>query len=461
MRGCGWFALLTAAAFSLPAPAHAHIEVSSSSPERNQVLERAPTHLRILFSGRIEARYTTLMLIAPDGAQVPIGEVVFLSGSDREVESALPTLAQPGTYTVRWRTAGADGHVLEGSYAFVLAVDSAGDPLAADSATAAAMAAAAAAGESHADHMQHDTPRTVGGIGAGIGRGLHFLSLLLLLGAVAFRVLLMPRLGLPAVTFAVLRRRAWRVMTVAALLLAVAAVLRLWSQSAALHGAERAWSAELLSIMLTDTGWGRAWMFQALCFALLGMAIVWARPSRDRAAAVIAVPAVIGLSLVPAMSGHAAGATGVAALAVVNDGLHVMAAGAWLGTLALLMLVAMPVILKLEPDGARVAADAVDRFSPMALAGGITVMLTGLINSIMHLSNVAQLWTTPYGRVLAVKALLVALVMAAGFVNWRRVRPTLRDTGGSRRLRIAAGLELTFAIFVLIATAVLTGTARP
>jgi putative copper export protein len=238
-------------------------------------------------------------------------------------------------------------------------------------------------------------------------------------------------------------------------------VLRLWFQSIALHGAERAWSSELLSIMLTDTGWGRAWLLQALLFALLGMAIVWARPGRDRAGLVVAVIAVLGLSTIPALSGHAAGATGIARLVVLNDAVHVAAAGAWLGTLALLMLAAIPALRGIEPGGEAAAADAIDAFSPLALTGGAMVLLSGLINSIMHLSAVGQLWSTGYGRVLLVKLLLVGAVGAAGVVNWRLVRPRLREASGLRRLRLSAATELVFALLVLTATAVLTGQPRP
>ncbi|MGH7465128.1 MAG: copper resistance protein CopC, partial [Longimicrobiales bacterium] len=328
---CGWVALLFAAAFAIPDAAHGHIEVETSSPDRDEVLFAPPPHIRILFSGRIEARYTSLTLTAPDGSEVRIGDVVFIGDSDREITALLPALERTGSYTVRWRTAGADGHVLEGSFVFVLASDSA---RAAPSESSDTMASAGAEqrAAAHDDHAEHDAPRTVGGAADSIGRGLHFGALLLLLGAVSFRALLMPRLALTDVTRAVLQRRTWRMAAAAALLLGAAAVVRLWFQSAALHGAERAWNTQLLSIMLTDTGWGRAWMLQAFLFALLGMAIVWARPQRDRAALFAAVAAVLGLSAIPGLSGHAAAANGVLSLAVVSDAVHVAAAGAWLGT---------------------------------------------------------------------------------------------------------------------------------
>jgi putative copper export protein/methionine-rich copper-binding protein CopC len=459
----GWIVLLFATLLLLPGAAHAHIELDDSSPAADEVLSTLPSHLRLLFSARIEGRYTSVTLTAPDGRPVTLGDVVFTSGSDREITLRLPSLTQAGTYVVRWRTAGADGHVLQGSYSFVLAPDSATaqDTTARSGAAAGATAPPATVSAADDPHGHHADAEPVGVVQDAIGRGLHFGALLLLLGAVTFRVVLLPRLQLAAATTGMLQRRSWRVIAGAALLLAVAAVLRLWSQSISLHGSERAWNTELLSIMLTDTSWGRAWLLQAVLFALLGMAIVWARPGRDRAASVVAIIAVLGLAMIPALSGHAAGAAGIGRLIIVNDALHVAGAGAWLGMLAVLMFAGLPAILRLEADGTDAAARAVDTFSPLALTGGAIVMLSGGINALAHFSTLSQLWTTGYGRSLLVKLLFVAGVAVAGFVNWRMVRPRLRAAGGVRRLRFAAGAELLFALLVLAATAVLTGQQRP
>ncbi|MBR9990640.1 MAG: copper resistance protein CopC, partial [Gemmatimonadetes bacterium] len=187
-------ALLFAVVFLVPAAAHAHIRLDASSPARDEVLTVMPLHLRLLFSGTIEARYTSVILIAPDGARVPTGAVVFVDGSDREISLSLPAIDQPGTWTVAWRTAGADGHVLEGSYTFVLAPDTGTsrerDPAGGVDTTQLPAGDTAiplqAGGHAHGDH---EDPESVGGARDAIGRGLHFTALILLLGGVTFRAL--------------------------------------------------------------------------------------------------------------------------------------------------------------------------------------------------------------------------------------------------------------------------------
>jgi putative copper export protein/methionine-rich copper-binding protein CopC len=453
-----------------PAPAFAHVRLEAATPGGGDELAVAPASLRLLFSGFIERSYTSVTLTAPDGRRVETGPVVFEPGSDRAFTVSVPALDAPGVYTVAWRTAGADGHVLEGSYSFTV-LDSAFDPDDVDSTVPDQETTRAAPEHDHGadagadDHAhEHDT-HSSGGVLDVAARALHFGSLMLLIGAVSFRVLLLPRLlpqlltatGLPVV----MRQRVWLAMVAGAVMLAASAVLRLWLQSTALHGADRAWRSSLLSMMLTDTAWGRAWVVQAFLFAVLGAAIAWARPHADRAALWVAVPALIGLAAIPGLSGHAAAVTGVGYAAVVNDAVHVIAVGAWIGTLFMLAVIGLPTLLHRGAAPAADAALAVYTFSPIALTAAAIAVATGVINALFHFDAFDQLLGTEYGRMLIIKVGLVGLVLLAGLVNWRVVRPRLSTLDDVRRLRITAGTELGLAGLVVVATALLTGLPRP
>ena len=69
--------------------------------------------------------------------------------------------------------------------------------------------------------------------------------------------------------------------------------------------------------------------------------------------------------------------------------------------------------------------------------------------TLIDLSRLAELWSTPYGRTLALKLLLLGGVAAAGAFNWRRVRPALAGEGGGRTLRRSAALELALGALVV------------
>ena len=88
-------------------------------------------------------------------------------------------------------------------------------------------------------------------------------------------------------------------------------------------------------------------------------------------------------------------------------------------------------------------------------------VLTGAATAWLHLRRFSALWMTSYGIALAVKLVLVLIVISLGAWNWRRVRPSLGDEGSEATIRRSARLELTFAVFVLVATSVLVTLPSP
>jgi len=106
-------------------------------------------------------------------------------------------------------------------------------------------------------------------------------------------------------------------------------------------------------------------------------------------------------------------------------------------------------------------AGLVRAFHPVALTCASVVIVTGLVASWLRLPTVASLWESSYGRVLLVKLAFVAIVVVMGAFNWRRMMPSLGDDQSARRITRTAGAELTFAVLVLAATAVLVSTPTP
>lgn len=468
MRRLAAAALLLAPGLALPASVHAHARLTASSPAPGATVP-APLHeIRLEFSEAVEPRYTSLVLLAPSGAAVPTGPLAPAPGSRREFVATLGPLAEDGTYTVRWRTAGADGHIIQGSFSFVVEGTAAAAPAPAHS-PAAPPATTPLPPEHHPPAAEIPTAfQPTAPLPVAV-RWLHFLVLLGLVGAVTFRLAIVPRLHHDPRTAALAAASAagaWRIALAALGALALVAVARLWVQSTALHGPAHAWSAEHLGTMLRLTIWGRAWLLQMAMAALLLSGLLVARPglhhSGRPAGWTMAAVAVLGLCVVPGLSGHAAAVPRAPALAVANDALHVLGGGAWLGTLAVLLLVALPAALR-TPDTDRLHAAAViiTLFSPLALAAAALVGLTGIVNSLLHLGAPAQLWTTGYGRALLLKLGILATVAALGFYNWRVVRPALGAAAATRRLRRAAGTELAVGALVLLVTAVLVALPTP
>jgi methionine-rich copper-binding protein CopC len=99
--------------FSSSACAHAHLKVSS--PAAGSRLRVAPAVLSLEFS---EAAQLTALSIEKTGAQ-PV-KLSAPQSPQTHISVPLPTLT-PGTYVVRFRALGSDGHLVPGEFTFSLA----------------------------------------------------------------------------------------------------------------------------------------------------------------------------------------------------------------------------------------------------------------------------------------------------------------------------------------------------
>ena len=148
---------------------------------------------------------------------------------------------------------------------------------------------------------------------------------------------------------------------------------------------------------------------------------------------------------------------------VVNP-IHRVAAGLWLGSLFVMLICGLTPLLRhveLRERRGALAADMVNRFSPMALSMGGVVVLFGVITAWRHLPTLASLWETPYGKTLIGKLVVVAAVFALGAFNWRRQRPMLGHESAAIALRRSSRVELSVAAIVLLITAILVSLPSP
>ncbi|MGH9008532.1 MAG: copper resistance D family protein, partial [Acidimicrobiia bacterium] len=130
----------------------------------------------------------------------------------------------------------------------------------------------------------------------------------------------------------------------------------------------------------------------------------------------------VGLLLTPGLAGHAA-TQDLVPLAIVSDAVHVGAVSVWLGGLALLALAVLP---------RRVAdelAVVVPRFSRVAFGAVITILVTGTFQGWREVRSTAALTETTYGRLLIIKVVLFAVIVALGGLSRRFVQARYRVPG--------------------------------
>lgn len=451
--------LVLAALAGLPAPLAAHTRLASSSPGDGDTVG-AVQRIGIRFTQPVEAELTSITVL-PGSDTVAGEQAEMVAGSaGKEFFLALAGELRPGGYTVAWRTSGADGHIIRGTFAFD--VRSAGSAGSAGTAAVAPLPAEprSAPGPDLVKESSSDSAAAV------LLRWAGYLALLGMVGAVGFELgVLAPlrRLGAHDLVTSRAAYGAWFLAAGAAALSVGILVARLWLQSAMAFGPAEALDGARLSGLLQNTMWGTAWVLQAVATSAFFMGLLVSRAPQGRTIGWIgaAVSAVL-LCAVPALSGHAAAVERLTGVAILTDAAHVLGAGVWLGTLGVRVSAGLPAALWARDGGGTAAfAAMVNRFSPMALGSAAVVGATGVVNSLFHVTAVSELWTTSYGQFLLGKLGLLAVVAAAGFYNWRRVRPILGDEAGALLLRRSARVELLVGGAAVLVTAVLVALPTP
>jgi len=193
---------------------------------------------------------------------------------------------------------------------------------------------------------------------------------------------------------------------------------------------------------------GGAWAMVALLAVIVA---VTAREASTSGGAWVSLGLATLALLPPALTGHAAtaGDHDIATSALV---LHIGAVVFWVGGLLAVSWYAL--------GGGRDVPLAARRFSVLAGWAYVAVGLSGVIGAIVRLHQLPELWTSGYGRLVAMKT---ALFVALGVLGWWHRRHTLPQLEAGRPrlfLRFALVEALVMGATVGVAAA-LARTAPP
>ncbi|WP_422768814.1 copper resistance CopC family protein [Plantactinospora sp. WMMC1484] len=99
---------------STATPAHAHTELSRTSPAAGSTVSKPLTAVTLTFSGLIKQPGTTVEVTGPDEISYSDADAQVLDKTITQTVRPLPV----GAITVAWRTVSADGHTVKGSFTF-------------------------------------------------------------------------------------------------------------------------------------------------------------------------------------------------------------------------------------------------------------------------------------------------------------------------------------------------------
>ena len=424
-------AIALTALVALAAPAGAHAALSATVPAAGDVLDASPREIELRFTEPVQVDDDSVKVFGGDGERVETESPERFDGG-KAVVVPMATVDEGG-YVVTWKVVSADGHPIGGGFTFRVGDDAeAVDP---------AVVAGLIEGQT--------SPRAVG-IAAGVVRFLVFAALLALVGGGAFVAFVWPA----GAADRRVRRLLWTAWAV--LLAGTAAALGLQGAELTGGGLGDALKPSAIGDVL-DTTLGKVWLLRLL--ALLPVAWLLVQLASAAATWWRVNALVLGTVLVatPAFSGHADSGRWQE-LAKVLDILHVGAAAVWLGGLAVLLVGAMR-----DDDAKGITA----RFSPVAFAAVVVVVLTGTGQSIRQVTSLDAI-ETGYGRLLAVKIVIVLALIGIASLTRSALQGRLTlgddepDEDGNVRpvdevgvLRRLVAAEVFVAIAVVVVTALL------
>ena len=429
-------------------PASAHSSFLESTPQPGERLATPPSRIVMVYTEPLNARLTSVRL-RDVGSDEVVPATVRIAQERRLVLVPRERLAQ-GAYQLEWRSVSTiDAHIREGSVGFGVGT--------------AALGASVAVG---------GTPLDGAGPARVAVRWAFYAALFFFAGGV-LNGLVRTRRGsagswltpvdptshgiAPAVAVTA-AAAAWRRTTIAAWIAFAAATAMVALETADATGGihPRAWAD-----FLTTGAAGVARV--GLVAALFAGALLTSRWPRAGAAA--AAAAFVALSL----GGHASGAD-PRWLAIVTNLVHLVAAAVWAGGIAQLAWAWLPALRRGGRQLRRAVVKGVlPRFGQVALPAFLLVAATGSVNALLQLGHVSQLWSSAYGRVLALKILLVVAIACISYVHAFRVRPRVlvgeSDAGGpapaERTHRRLLASEALVTVIVLVASAALVAFPVP
>ncbi|MCA1846233.1 MAG: copper resistance protein CopC/CopD, partial [Actinobacteria bacterium] len=428
-RALAGTAVVVAIVAGTAGPAAAHAVLLRTQPSPQTTVKTPPEEVRLQFSEPVEVAFGAVRVFDVDGKRVDRGKITTEAGN-REV--VVPASLPGGTYTVTWRVVSADGHAVHGGFQFYVGAPSTISPVAVEGDTGAGR---------------------VVGWGYGAVRFLWYAALLAVIGLVVMRRFVWT----PAVRAAGLadspaaaafRNRFNRALPAAWLLLLVAWLGVLVFQAASISGLGLVESAR--PGVLADvarTGFGRSWL-AGLAFTLItGLPVVGltrrqglfgVRPPTWLS--VLAASAA-GLALAAGSIGHAR-TESHPVLGVPSVAVHLLAVSIWVGGLAALVVLgasAWSSVLREDRNG--LVRQVVTRFSRLALGAVGVLVASGVLNAVLDLAALSDLWRTTYGRVLSAKIALLVVALAFGawhlWIAPRRLSATDPAAAASRSFRLS------------------------
>ena len=110
-------------ASAMGAPPELHMALQKTEPAMDSTVTVAPTMLKLYWTQSPRIEVTQVRLWSAANKRVTLGTPKLSDASQLVLEVPITAPVADGVYTVTWRTAGDDGHIMNGTYKFTYRAD--------------------------------------------------------------------------------------------------------------------------------------------------------------------------------------------------------------------------------------------------------------------------------------------------------------------------------------------------
>jgi len=408
-----WLIALFAVSFSVFIPAgsaSAHAGLEGSDPKPSSWLATSPTEVVLHFDESVGVVFARIKILDQDGKEVFEARPTRDANDHTTVRANIDKLGD-GTWVVVWRVASADSHPVQGSFAFSVGTSSSD------------VTSILNSNESHKHGLNNLF---------NIIRFVMFVGVLALIGGIA--LVMFGAKKPPSIRT---RMSLWGAWTFAI----VASIEALFAYGPHASGV-KVYNVTDLSLLgdTMSTLFGQATLLRIsllLGFSMLLMTI----DKRDkRAWRICAVGTSVAVAATFSAVGHPSGQSPVA-LSFSLDVVHLLAASLWIGALFLITI---------DRKFWLRSTQSMLWFSRMAGYSVVVIAVTGVVQSLLLVGGIRNVFALEFGQKLVIKVGLVLVLVAIGALS----RSTLRKSGPAK-LHQSVVVEALVALIVVGITAVL------
>lgn len=346
--------------FSFPQGAFAHAVLEMANPAQDSHLQSSPKEIILQFNERIEKELYSIKVFDRSGEEVSNSKTS-LSVDQKQVNQTLPPLAD-GHYTISYSVISADGHPIKGSY----------------------MISVGKVSEQKSVNIMINQD-SIKGLEESITSAIrifYYTTMLLVTGWILWGTF--HKMSDEVVTI----HRRW-----ARYFLVLFFITSIGMCATQFLGLLDSWEWGQLFSLLTGTTVGISWA-ASMALTVLGVFLLFHNPWMDRVWVFLILAS-------KSVNGHAF-AQDPQLLSITSDLIHLLAASVWAGGLLYVLL-----FWKKQHD-------ILVMFSRAALISLITLIVTGVVSTMILLPKINYLFDTQWGIFLLVKIALVVLVIVVG-----------------------------------------------